>query len=88
MKKIFLTSNLGCSYKVDGIRYPKTINNVNGIIEQLKENLKDEGTLLFFCSDPSDYEKNDNYAKVTFERTKLKKDEGSKTDRHKRKNSI
>ena len=66
MKKIFLTSNLGCSYKIDGVRYPKVIDNVNGIIEQLKQNLNNENNFLFFASSPDDYEKNDSQSYTTF----------------------
>ena len=67
MKKIFLTSDLGCSYKADGKRFPKVIDNQNGIIEQIKNNIDKEDNFLFFCSSPYDYEKNDSYAKVTFD---------------------
>ena len=67
MKKIFLTSNLGCSYKVNGIRVAKPIDNENKIIEQIKTNLSKENIMLFICSSPDDYERNDNHAKITFD---------------------
>ncbi len=67
MKKIFLVSDLGCSVKVDGVRKSKTIDNNNGIIEQIKNALPSTRKIVFFVSDPTDYGKNDNYAILTFE---------------------
>ena len=67
MKKIFLTSDMGCSYKENGIRYVQKINNANGIIEQIKSRLNDENVFLFVCSNPDTYELNDNYARLTFD---------------------
>lgn len=66
MKKIFLTSNMGCSYKVDGKRFAKIIDNKNGIVELLKSNLDKEENFLFFASSPNEYERTDAYASVTF----------------------
>ena len=67
MQKVFLTSDLGCSEKINGVRYCRPIDNRNGIIDQIKFNLDDEGTFIFFASSPNNYEKTDNYAKNTFE---------------------
>ena len=67
MKKIFLTSDMGCSYKENGVRYVQKINNANSIIEQIKSSLKDENVFLFFCSNPDTYDLNDKYAKLTFD---------------------
>ena len=67
MKHLFLTSNMGCVIKENGIRYSTPINNTNGIVERIKESLKKEETILFFASDPTDYEKNDTYCPLIFE---------------------
>ena len=42
MKKIFLTSDMGCSKKIDGIRYAQPIDDRNGIVKLLKENINKE----------------------------------------------
>ena len=47
---------MGCSEKVDGIRYSTPINNENHIIEQITNLLN-----------INDYEVNDSYSKLTFE---------------------
>lgn len=65
--KAFLTSSLGCCYKVNGKKIPKKIDNENKVVDQIKSNLDKEDTMIFFCSNPSDYEKNDNYSKLTFD---------------------
>ena len=65
--KIFLTSDMGCSYKENGTRYLSKINNENGNIEQIKENLDNEDIFMFFCSNPDTYDVNDSYAKLTFD---------------------
>ena len=67
MKKVFLTSNMGCCYKVDGKRFVKTIDNRNGIIELIKNNLDKEENFLFFASSPNDYEKTDDYSRIVFQ---------------------
>ena len=67
MKKVFLTSDMGCSIKENGVRHTTKIDNRNHIIEQIKEKLTNENTIVFITSNPDDYEKNDNYAKITFE---------------------
>lgn len=67
MKKVFLTSNIGCSKKINGKRFAIPINNINNIIEQIKDNLSNETNFVFFVSNPEDYEANDIYANVTFE---------------------
>ena len=67
MKHLFLTSNMGCVIKENGIRYSTPINNTNGIVERIKRVLKKEETILFFASDPTDYEKIDIYCPLIFE---------------------
>ena len=66
MKKVFLTSDMGCSKKENGIRCCTKINNENKIIEQIKESLDNENTFVFITSNPDDYKTNDNYANLTF----------------------
>ena len=58
---------MGCSEKVDDIRYSTPINNENHIIEQIKSNLIKEDTFIMIASSPRDYEVNDSYSKLTFE---------------------
>ncbi len=67
MKKIFLTSKLGCEEKINNKVISKPIDNVNGIINNIKEKLIKEDNFVFITSSPKDYENNDLYAKVTFE---------------------
>jgi dipeptidase E len=67
MQKIFLTSDLGCSTKIDGIRYSTKMNNINGVVDQIKSVLTGNNKMIFFVSNPTEYEKNDNYARLTFE---------------------
>lgn len=66
MKKIFITSDMGCSKKENGIRHVTPIDNTNKIIEQIKENLTNENSFVFIASNPEDYEKTDSYANFTF----------------------
>lgn len=70
MKTIFLTSNIGASVKVNGMKAPHPINNSNGIIEQIKASVKKLGNFVFVASNPA-YEGNDSYAKVAFDGFKL-----------------
>lgn len=67
MKKIFLTGKLGCEEKINNKVISKPIDNVNGIINNIKEKLIKEDNFVFITSSPNDYENNDLYAKVTFE---------------------
>ena len=71
MKKIFLTSDMGCSKKIDGIRYAQPIDDRNGIIKLLKENINKEENFLYFASNPNDYEKSSSHAKLIFESFKM-----------------
>lgn len=69
--KIFLTSDLLNYKKVNNKHIPTKINNDNGIVDQLKENLKDNRGIVFFASSKSEYSKTDNYANILFESLKL-----------------
>lgn len=69
--KVFLTSHL-LNYKKANDKYiPTKINNDNGIIDQLKDNLEGNRGIAFFASSKSDYPKTDSYANVLFESLKL-----------------
>lgn len=67
MKKVFLTSDMGCSRKTNEGYVVNKINNINGIIEQIKSNLDKEDNFVFIASNPDNYEKNDNYGKIVFD---------------------
>ena len=71
MKKIFLTSSLGTNIKIDGIKIPKSLDNSNNIIEQLKESLPHYKKFIYMASAPSNYENNDTYSSVVYESLKL-----------------
>ncbi len=71
MKKIFLTSDMGCSKKINNQRYATPLDNRNGIVDHLKKVLKREKNFVFFVSDSFDYEKSYSYAKLTFESFKM-----------------
>ena len=58
--KVMLTSSLGGSSKVDGIRVPPTLIQRNGLLDNLKSIWIDNANVLIICADPSDYEKNDS----------------------------
>lgn len=67
MQKVFLTSDIGCSEKIDGKRCTKPLDNNNNFIKKVKENIKNEETFMYITSSPSNYETNDSYANITFD---------------------
>ena len=67
MQKVFLVSSLDCNYKIDGVRYPKKINNINGIVEQIQSNLSGNHKIVFFASAPECYDLTDNYSNIIFQ---------------------
>ena len=67
MLRIFLTSDLGCSTKVGGVRISQEINNINGLVDQIKKELIKTDKMVFIVSSPTNYDLNDNYANQTFE---------------------
>ena len=71
MMKVFLTSDLKNYNKVDGKYLPKEIDNENGLLDDLKESLKGNKSIVFIASSKDNYEKTDSYAKVLFESLKL-----------------
>ena len=58
--KVMLTSSLGGSNKVDGIRIPCVLIQQNGLLESLKSIWIQNANVLIVCADPSDYDKNDS----------------------------
>ena len=67
MKKVFLTSNMDFSYKINGETVSQPFNNENGIKERIKEKLEHEDLIIVFASNPNTFEKNAIYEKVIFE---------------------
>ena len=58
--KVMLTSTLGGSSKVNGIRVPSILIQRNGLLDNLKSIWISNANVLIICADPSDYEKNDS----------------------------
>ena len=58
--KVMLTSSLGGSSKVNGIRVPSILIQCNGLLDNLKSIWITDANVLIICADPSDYEKNDS----------------------------
>lgn len=58
--KAMLTSSLGGSSKVNGMRVPSVLIQHNGLLDNLKSIWKPNANVLIICADPSDYEKNDS----------------------------
>jgi len=58
--KVMLTSSLGGSSKVNGIRVPSVLIERNGLLDNLKSIWITNANVLIICADPSDYEKNDS----------------------------
>lgn len=58
--KAMLTSSLGGSSKVNGIRMPSVLLQHNGLLDNLKSIWIDNARVLVICADPTDYEKNDS----------------------------
>ena len=57
--KAILTSSLGGSRKVNGVRVPDVLMQQNGLLDRLKSIWKQNAKILMICADPTDYEKND-----------------------------
>lgn len=67
----FLTSNLGHYHKVNGEKVPNQIDDMNGLVGQIKKYIKGNKCILFICADSKDYQKVDNYSSLLFESLKL-----------------
>jgi len=58
--KAMLTSSLGGSFKVNGVRVPSVLIQENGLLDNLKSMWVQNAKVLIICADPTDYEKNDS----------------------------
>ena len=58
--KIMLTSSLGGSSKVNGIRVPSVLIQRNGLLDNFNSIWITDANVLIICADPSDHEKNDS----------------------------
>ena len=68
---IFLVSDLK-NYTVENGNYnPATIDNTNGILDDLKISLKGNNSIIFIASSKDNYEKTDSYSRVLFDSLKL-----------------
>lgn len=57
--KVMLTSSLGGSGKVNGVRVPSVLIQRNGLLDNLKAIWTPNAKVLIICADPEDYKKND-----------------------------
>jgi len=67
--KVMLTSALGATRKIDGMKVPSVLIQRNGFLERLKSIWVQDAKVLIICGTPSDYEKNDslcNHLKESF----------------------
>lgn len=71
MKKLFFTSNTKHYHKYDGKKVPNEIDNINGIVDQIKQLLNGNNAILYIAASPDDSEKVDSYASLIFEGLKL-----------------
>ena len=64
---VFLTSDVGASKKVNGVRVVSKLNNTNKFVENLQKYTKGGENFVFIVSNPNSYDINDSYAKLTFD---------------------
>lgn len=69
--KLFLTSSVGASYKVDGKRVPCALNNSNHFLDLLKEHWTMNANCLIISSDPESEEINDSFKAIYSEAFQL-----------------
>lgn len=62
--KVFLTSDIGASKKVNGIRIVSELNNTNRFADELKKSVKGHNLMVFVASSPF-YEGTSTYAELT-----------------------
>lgn len=58
--KVILTSSLGVSRKVNGVKIPSILIQSNGLLDNLKAIWKTNAKVLIICGAPNDYKKNDD----------------------------
>lgn len=66
-----LTSSFNNYYVLDNKKIAQQLDNKNNIVECIKDNLKDNQTMLFIPSDINDKEKTNMYSSILFESFKL-----------------
>lgn len=66
-----LMSDFKHYHKLNGEKVANELDNSNGIVDQIKNNLNGNNTLLFIASSPDDKEKIELYTKLLFEGLKL-----------------
>lgn len=66
-----LTSSFNNYYVLDNKKIAQQVDNKNNIVECIKDNLKDNQTMLFIPSDINDKEKTNMYSSILFESFKL-----------------
>ena len=59
MKKLFLISNTKYYYKENDVKVANEIDNTNKIVDQMKNMLERQNTILFIVASFDDYEKVD-----------------------------
>ena len=67
----FLTSDFKHYHKVNGQKIANSFDNTNGIVNQIKEYLKEKNTILFISADSKDIEKVSLYSQLLFEGLRL-----------------
>ena len=67
MKTLFFTSNTKHYHKVNGKKIPNKIDNTNGIVDQIKERINENNTILYIASNPENSKEIDSYASLFFE---------------------
>lgn len=67
MKTLFFTSNTKHYRKVNGKKIPNKIDNTNGIVDQIKERINENNTILYMASNPENSKEIDSYASLFFE---------------------
>lgn len=63
----FLTSDIGASKKVNGVRVVSRLDNTNHFIENLQKYITEGENFVFVVSSPNSYLGNNSYAKLTFD---------------------
>jgi len=66
-----LMSDFKHYHKLNGEKVANELDNSNGIVDQIKNSLNGNNTLLFIASSPDDKEKIDLYTKLLFEGLRL-----------------
>lgn len=64
MKTLLITSEIGTSVKINGVRKPCPLTDTNQFLTNFKQSLPKRGVALFFASTPTTYESNDQYANL------------------------